>query len=66
MGRMKVIRELVKYVEPAEVFAGEGRRHSEIESERDSIVVRARNRPVVASPAREEEPAVADPGSSAR
>ena len=66
VGGMKVVRELVKYVEPAEVYAGERRRHSEIESAGDSIVVRARKRPAVAPPAREEEPAVADPGPSAR
>ena len=56
---MKVVRELVKYVEPAEVYAGERRRHSKIKSAGDSIVVRARKRPAVAPPTREEEPAVA-------
>ena len=63
---MKVVRELVKYVEPAEVYAGERRRDREIKSAGDSIVVRARRRPAVVPPAREEEPAVADPGPSAR
>ena len=66
VGGMKVVWELVKYVEPAEVYAGERRRHSEIESAGDSIVVRARKRPAVAPPAREEVPAAADPGPSTR
>ena len=30
MGGVKVAKELVKYVDPAEVYAGERRRHSEI------------------------------------
>ena len=66
VGGMKVVRELVKYVDPAEVYAGERRRHREIESAGDSIVLRARKRPAVVRPAREEVPAVAEPGPSSR
>ena len=47
-GGVRVVRELVKYVDPVDVYAGERQRHSEMTSGGDSIVVRARRRAAVA------------------
>ena len=49
-GGVKVVRELVKYVDPAEVFAGERRKRGEVTSSLESDAIRFRKRATMAPP----------------
>ena len=62
VGGVKVVRELVKYTDPAEVFAGERRRCSEMTSERENDTIRVRKRAMVNHPGANEP----DPGGPSR
>ena len=50
MGGVKVVKELVKYVDPADVFAGERRRYSEMDSGGQGDTIRLRKGQAVAPP----------------
>ena len=58
MSGVKVVRELVKYVDPAEVYVGEKRRHSEMDSGGQGDTIRVRKRQAVAPAGPSREPVV--------
>ena len=62
VGGVKVVRELVKYTDPTEVFAGERRQRSELTSKRESDTIRVRKRAMVNHPGSND----ADPGGLSR
>ena len=61
MGGVKVVKELVKYVDPAEVYVGERRRHSEMDSGGQGDTIRVRKRPALAPPEPLREPNAGEP-----
>ena len=61
-GGVNVVRKLVKYTDPAEVFTGERQGRSEMTSDRGSDTICVRKRAMVNHPGSNE----ADPGSPSR